>query len=80
MRRLSSAGDVVMTLGGIDAVVRLTESKSRNVVWNWLNAGAFPPNTYVVMVRALERRDCTASARLWQMRGIQKQRRLSNEA
>lgn len=72
MRNLRTAKDVVETLGGLSAVCELTGANLKQA-WNWVGrAEAFPSNTYVVMTRALRRRNATAPAWLWSMRGVDK--------
>jgi hypothetical protein len=72
MRYLRSAQDVVDALGGLAAVCELTGANTKQA-WNWAGrADQFPACTYVVMIRALNRRGATAPARLWNMRGVEK--------
>jgi hypothetical protein len=75
MRKLSNASQVMEALGGPERVVKLTKS-TRQAVWNWYGYfEAFPPDTYVVMMRELARRGATAPPHLWKMRGYERPKR-----
>lgn len=72
MKKLRTAKDVVEALGGLTAVCELTGANTKQA-WNWIGrAETFPSNTYVVMTRALRRRQAQAPAWLWNMRGVEK--------
>ncbi|WP_334358387.1 MULTISPECIES: hypothetical protein [unclassified Bradyrhizobium] len=61
---------MIRALGGIEVVLQLTGANAKQA-WNWTGRfGAFPANTYVCLMRALNRRGYTAPARLWNMKGI----------
>lgn len=71
MKRLENAADVVEALGGPVRIAELTSANAK-AVWNWHGYFlAFPPDTYVVMMRALKRRGYTAPPHLWKMRGFE---------
>lgn len=70
MRRVSTADEVVEALGGLPNVCELTGANPKQA-WNWVGRnGSFPASTYVVMIRALQRRRIVAPAKLWNMRNI----------
>lgn len=70
MRSLETATEVVDALGGIKAVAALTDRKY-NAAANWPAFGKFPPNTFLVMRKALEAAKCEAPASLWGMVGAE---------
>ena len=64
---LTSVDAVVEALGGHKAVA----VKTKNVVsaiYNWINAGKFPPNTYILIKGELKHIGRTAPDALWGMR------------
>jgi hypothetical protein len=67
MKRLRTANQVIERLGGLDRIAELTATDLKSA-YNWPRFGAFPSSTYVVMMRALNRRGFTAPASLWRMR------------
>lgn len=67
METLSTASEVMDELGGNAMVAELTGSKPK-AVWNWRKSGAFPSNTYLALISALQQRGKTAPASLWGMR------------
>jgi hypothetical protein len=72
MRNLKTVHDVADTLGGADALCRLTGANLKQV-WNWLGrTEMFPACYHEVMMRALKRRDARAPARLWAQKGLEK--------
>lgn len=66
MKQLETAADVVTTLGGIKAVAALT-GRQYNAAANWPAFGKFPPNTFLVLQKALEAAECSAPPALWGM-------------
>lgn len=72
MRKLRTTQAVINALGGLDAVCELIGA-NRKQAWNWQGrAGVFPANTYVVLIRALHRRNLDAPATLWSMKGLKR--------
>ncbi|QOZ68856.1 hypothetical protein [Bradyrhizobium arachidis] len=70
MKHLTTAREVVEHLGGLERVCELTQAKSKTA-YNWpTRAKSFPASTYVVMQRALRRRNASAPAHLWNQRGV----------
>jgi hypothetical protein len=67
MKRLRTADQVIDRLGGLDQIAALTATDLKSA-YNWPRFGTFPSCTYVVMMRALNRRGFTAPASLWRMR------------
>lgn len=63
-RHLTSFNEVMHALGGIKAVAEMTRN-SRSSLWNWKQAGQFPPRHYRMMREALFERGCIADLRLW---------------
>jgi hypothetical protein len=63
---LRTVEQVIDALGGLGGVSELTGHK-RNVVWNWRDREAFPPNTFLVMRSALQIKGAYAPASLWNM-------------
>ena len=72
--RLSTKSDVVNALGGINAVATLTK-RNYPAVQMWLRR-RFPPETYLMMMRALQERGHEAPDALWGMQ----QRKTSKRA
>jgi hypothetical protein len=72
MRRLSSAREVVVVLGGVPAVCELTRSNLK-AVYHWNNVDCFPARLYDLMKKALKRRGYTAPARLWNQIGAERE-------
>ena len=72
MKRLRTIQQVVDVLGGLEGLCELTGANLKQA-WHWVGrAGQFPANTYVCMIRALNRRGYDAPARLWNMKGLDK--------
>jgi hypothetical protein len=70
MKKLSTARQVIEHLGGLPRVCEITRANLKQA-YNWPGrAQAFPACYYVVMTRALKRRDATAPARLWNQKGL----------
>jgi hypothetical protein len=61
---LTSIDEVVLELGGVTAVSRLTE-RSRTAVCNWRAAGLFPASFFPRMQKALHKRGCKVDMRLF---------------
>lgn len=61
-----TTGRVIDTLGGNNAVSRLT-GRSYNAVCNWRSFKDFPPSLYILMSQALAERGFTVSPDLWAM-------------
>jgi hypothetical protein len=61
---LTSFNEVMDVLGGVKAVAEMTRN-SRTSLWNWKQAGQFPPRHYRMMRDALLERGCVADLRLW---------------
>lgn len=66
MVELSNTADVMEKLGGPGAVAKLTGRKY-NAAQNWKGFETFPPDTFLVMTRALEALGYTARPALWRM-------------
>jgi hypothetical protein len=79
---LDSVDAVLNALGGVSAVAELTgdfygsaskegprkfKHEAYPTVHYWKQTGAFPPKTYVLLIRALEERGYTAPPSLWKM-------------
>jgi hypothetical protein len=74
MKQLTTTKQVFDALGGIPGVCELTGANRRQA-WNWYSFfGAFPPNTYVVLMQALARKGFSAPPRLWKMKGLKRER------
>jgi len=70
LRRCSSWDDVVLALGGIQAVALLTKRRP-TTVYKWRERGGlFPAPLYAVMSDALHRRGTTAPRELWGFQGV----------
>lgn len=67
MKRLRTAEQVIDRLGGLNRIADMTATDLKSA-YNWPRFGVFPSSTYVVMIRALNRRGYTAPASLWRMR------------
>lgn len=65
---LTNIDDVIRALGGLKEVAELTGRRSGSAVPMWRQRGAFPSNTYAVMIVALQERGKTAPASLWGMK------------
>jgi hypothetical protein len=73
MKNLTDPVKIVEVLGGPQKVAEMTEAKNTKAVWNWHGYfEAFPPNTYAIMIEALERCGYTAPPYLWKMRGYER--------
>lgn len=66
MAELARTVDVIEVLGGTDAVARLTGRKY-SAAFNWRSFETFPPDTFVIMQRALRDAGHTAPDSLWRM-------------
>ena len=66
MDHLTSTGDVIAALGGVQAVAHLT-GREYDAAWNWKRFPHFPPDTYLVMTDALKAKGKSAPASLWRM-------------
>ena len=67
-RQVKTIEGVVAILGGYKEVASLV-GVGETAVYNWLTRG-LPPETYVVLMRALEGKGYTAPPSLWQMRAV----------
>lgn len=65
-KEIKTVAGVIEALGGWGAMSRMF-GVGHSTVSQWKTRG-FPPETYVVMARALAERGLRASAKLWQMR------------
>lgn len=65
-RELHTPSEIMDALGGTNAVAELT-GRTYGAAFNWRSQDAFPSNTYVVLIRALEAKKLTASPKLWGM-------------
>jgi ABC-type hemin transport system substrate-binding protein len=63
---LTETAAIIEALGGTDAVAKLTGRKY-SAAFNWRSFETFPPDTYLVMQRALRERGYDAPPRLWRM-------------
>jgi hypothetical protein len=70
-KQLNTVGEVIEELGGHQVVEEMTAflSKRRPIsrVPMWKNRNRFPPKSYTVLQRALQKRGKTAPALLWGM-------------
>jgi hypothetical protein len=66
-KQLSTVEEVISELGGFDAVKDLTHRTSSSAVPVWKFRQKFPPNTFAVMMEALEAKGATAPETLWGM-------------
>ena len=66
MVELIDTTSVMEALGGTDAVAKLTGRKY-SAAFNWRSFDTFPPDTFLVLTRALERAGHTAPPSLWRM-------------
>lgn len=66
MQELTSTAAVIGALGGVAPVAAMT-GREYNAAENWKRFEHFPPDTYLVMTKALQERGCTAPASLWRM-------------
>lgn len=64
MKRITSFDSIILALGGVSAVARLTR-RSPATVCNWRPRSLFPPRLYFVMQHELERRGYEAPRKLW---------------
>jgi hypothetical protein len=67
LEMLETTDQVIDALGGNGPVAELTLSKP-NAVSNWRSFETFPPNTYVVMTKALAAIGKTAPTSMWRMK------------
>jgi hypothetical protein len=63
---LHSTNAVIDSLGGTDAVARLT-GRGQPAASNWRTRSRFPANTYLIMTKALTAKGLFAPAWLWGM-------------
>lgn len=66
MVTLTSAPEIIETLGGIRAVSQLTGCTT-GAIWNWKDRNVLPSKTYAVMKAALKDKGADAPASLWNM-------------
>jgi hypothetical protein len=66
--QVKSIPEIIERLGGVAAVADLV-GVGQTTVYHWPVRG-FPPETYVVLMRALELQGLTAPPSLWQMRAV----------
>lgn len=66
MAHLTSPIEVIEALGGTDAVAKLTGRKY-GAAFNWRSFETFPPDTFLVLTKALEDLGHTAPPSLWRM-------------
>ena len=67
VKQLSSIEEVILALGGPQAVAQLTKRKSVSAVPMWKNRGVFPANTFALMQTELKARNAKAPYSLWNM-------------
>jgi hypothetical protein len=67
MVKLQNTSAIIDVLGGNTVVAKMLGTTNA-AISNWRAANRFPARTYLVLIEALERKDCTASDRLWSMR------------
>ncbi len=63
---LTDTTAVIEALGGTEAVGRLTGRKY-SAAFNWRSFETFPPDTFLVMTKALHDRGMEAPPSLWRM-------------
>lgn len=63
-RHLTTAGQVIDALGGIDSVVALT-GRGPTAVSNWRVSNKFPSSTYLLIGDGLRQLGVTAAVSLW---------------
>lgn len=66
MQQVRSPAEVIEILGGVAPVADLT-GRSYDATWNWKTWKHFPPDTYLVLTDALNKRGYEAPASLWRM-------------
>lgn len=66
MASLTTTIDVIKALGGTEAVAKLTGRKY-SAAFNWRKFETFPPDTFLVMTKALADAGHTAPPTLWRM-------------
>lgn len=67
MKSLNTPSKVILALGGISAVAKIT-NRGYHAAANWGTwTNAFPPDTYVAMTTELGNRGFIAPAALWKM-------------
>jgi hypothetical protein len=70
MKKLKSVKEVVEFLGGIHAVMEITNANYKQAI-NWPGrANKFPAATYVPLQKVLKKKNATAPDSLWTMRGL----------
>jgi len=69
--QLKTVGDVIEELGGIQIVEEMTKSLSKKRPYSrvrmWKHRERFPPKTFTVLQRALQKRGKSAPPQLWGM-------------
>ncbi len=65
IRKLQTAAQVIDVIGRT-RVMEITGKRSTHL-WNWLDRGNFPSETFVVLNDELRKKRCRAPARLWRM-------------
>ena len=70
LRQLKSVRQIIGVLGGNGAVAELTGAQY-NAVCNWRAAKRMPPRYFPLMIKALQKRGCTAAPALWRIDGNQ---------
>lgn len=66
MTELADTVAVIEALGGTNAVAKLTGRKY-SAAFNWRSFEHFPPDTFLVMQKALQERGYDAPPKLWRM-------------
>jgi len=67
MKKLRTTEDVIIALGGIPAMAKLTNT-SVNGVYNWRAGKQFPADTYLLIRAELAERGLAAPDSMWPMR------------
>jgi len=71
IRRLRTTSEVIDVLGGTVKAAGIMKRKPQHIT-NYRSTGRFPPDTYLIVIAELGKRNCTASPSLW---GIAEPRR-----
>jgi len=66
-RELRSTGEIIDALGGNPSVQKLTKRKGGQHITNWRASGYFPPDTFLIITKALRERRLRAPASLWRI-------------
>lgn len=71
-KQLHTVEDVIVELGGFDAVKALTNRSGQWTVPMWKHRKKFPPNTFTIITAALKAKGAKAPESLWGMPMMEK--------